>query len=310
VKDTSKIGKIFLAKTSGEGITVQRTDSGWIVNGRYKARKGTLENLMRTLKLQQALYPVPENSHNSVIKTLSGSSIKVELYDRDGDKFNTFYVGGAAYNFSGTYMLQEGASRPYVVQIPNFHGFLTPNYATDFDDWRDRTVMNLQPEEVKWFSVKYIEEPLNSFSIDYTGKQPKVQIDPSLNFEKPLNERRARVFQKYFTDIYCEGYLNGIPQLDSTIRSVPKFCVIDVEAKNGWKQHIEIFKMPLNKRSKNLATADEGDYDIDRFYGVINQNRDTVLLQAYTFDKFFRRGYEFFEEDQATNMMGLPQGKK
>ncbi|HRO43250.1 MAG TPA: DUF4340 domain-containing protein [Flavipsychrobacter sp.] len=310
VKDTSALGKIFLAKTSGENITLQRTDSGWIVNGKYKARKGTLDNLLRTLKLQQPLYPVAENLHNSVIKTLAGSSIKVELYDRDGDKINTFYVGGSAYNFSGTYMLQEGASRPYVVQIPNFHGFLTPNYATDFDDWRDRSVINLQPEEVKSFSIQYISEPLNSFTIDYSSEKPKVNIDPSLTFGKPLNERRAKVYQKYFTDIYAEGYLNGVPEIDSTIASVPKFCIMEVEAKNGWKQRIEIFKMPLNKRSKNLASADEGDYDIDRFYGVINNSKDTVLLQAFTFDKFFRRAYEFYEEDQTTEMMGLPQNKK
>lgn len=309
IKDTSKVGKVFLARTSGETITLERTDAGWVVEGKYKARKATVDNLLRTLKLQEALYPVPENSHDNVVKTLSGSAIKVEVYDRDGDKMNTFYVGGAAYNFAGTYMLQEGASRPYVVQIPNSYGFLTPNFSTDFDDWRDRTVVNLQPNEVKSVSIRYIDEPLNSFTIDFSTDKPIVKLDPTLNFNKPLNERRARVFQKYLTDIYCEGYLNGIEKIDSTISSVPKFCVMEVEAKNGWKQHIEIFKMPLTKRSKNLAIAEEDDFDIDRFYGVINDNRDTVLLQAYTFDKFFRRGYEFFEEDASTNMMGLPQNQ-
>jgi len=310
VKDTSKIGKIFMARTSGESVTVERTSKGWILNGKYKARKGTLDNLLRTLTLQQALYPVAENLHNNVIKTLTGSSVKVELYDLEGEKINTFYVGGSAYNFSGTYMLQEGAKRPYVVQIPNFHGFLTPNYATDFDDWRDRSVINLQPEEVKSFSIQYIAEPLNSFTIDYSSEHPKVIIDPSLNFNEPLNERRAKVYQKYFTDIYAEGYLNGIPDMDSTLASVPKFCIMNVEAKDGWKQKIEIYKMPLNKRSKNLGSAEEGDFDIDRFYGVINNNQDTVLLQAYTFDKFFRRAYEFYQEDETTKMMGIPQGKK
>ena len=310
IKDTASIGKIFLAKTTGENVTVTRTDSGWMLNGKYKARMGTLNNLMRTLYLQEPLYPVSEGSHNNVIKTLAGNSIKVELYDRDGDKINTFYVGSAAYNFSGTYMLQEGAKRPYVVQIPNFHGFLTPNYATEFDDWRDRTVINLPPEAVQSFSIKYPEEPLNSFTIDYSSEKPKVLIDPSLQFNTPLNERRAMVYKKYFTDIYCEGYLNGIPDMDSILASVPKFCEMDIVAKNGWRQHIEIFKMPLNKRSKNLATAEEGDYDIDRFYGVINNNKDTVLLQAFTFDKFFRRAYEFFQEDQTATMMGVPQNKK
>jgi len=310
IRDTGRIGKMFLAKTNGESITLQRTDSGWILNGVYKARMSNVNGLLRTLRQQEALYPVSESQHNSVIKALAGSSVKVELYDRSGNKINAFYVGKAAYNYSGTYMLQEGAKRPYVVQIPNFHGYLTPNYSTDFTDWRDRTVINLPPEQVKSFSIRYTEEPLNSFTIDYSEEKPQVRVDPNLNFPTPLNERRAKVYQKYFTDIYAEGYLNGIEDMDSIIASVPKFCDMEVVAKNGWKQHIQIFKMPLNKRSKNLATADEDDYDIDRFYGVINGGKDTVLLQAFTFDKFFRRAYEFYESDQAQTMMGLPAEKQ
>lgn len=309
VKDTSRVYKIFLVRTSGESITLQRTDSGWTLNGTYKARKGTLNNFLRTISLQEALYPVPEKSHNSIVKALAGNSTKVEIYDRDGDPITVFYVGGPAYN-SGTFMLQQGATTPFVVQIPNFHGFLSPVYSTDFDEWRDRTVINLQPDEITYFSIKYMNEPLNSFSIDYSGEKPTVTLDPSLNFNESLNERRAGVFQKYFTDIYCEGYLNGVAEIDSTIASVPKFCEMNIVATNGRTQHIEIFKMPLNKRSKNLASAEEGDYDIDRFYGVINNRQDTVLLQALTFDKFFRRGYEFFQADQPVSMMGLPEPAK
>lgn len=310
VKDTGRIGKIFLAKTNGESVTLQRTDSGWVLNGTYKTRMSTLNGLLRTLEEQQPLYPVPENQHNSVIKALAGNSVKVELYDLKGKKINSFYVGHGAYNYSGTYMLQEGAKRPYIVQIPHFHGYLTPNYTTDFADWRDRTVINLPADQVKSFSIRYTEEPLNSFTIDYSEEKPKVTIDPNLNFSSPLNERRAMVYRKYFTDIYAEGYLNGIEDMDSVIASVPKFCEMEVVANNGWKQQIDIFKMPLNKRSKNLATADEGDYDIDRFYGVINGGKDTVLLQAFTFDKFFRRAYEFYEADQTQILTGLPAEKK
>lgn len=303
IQDTSNVGEVFLARNDGEEITLTRTDSGWVLNKAYKARTSNVNNLLGTLRMQQAQYPVPETMHNSVIKSLAGGAVKVELYNRKKEKINTFYVGNEAFNYKGTYMLQEGAKTAYVVQIPGFNGYLTPYYSTDFDDWRDRSVMNLKPEEVKSFSINYTAEPGNSFSITQDANGPVVTTDSSNN--NPLNKRRASAYLRFFTDIYCEGYLNDIPGMDSTIASVPKFCEMNVVAKNGWKQHIDIYKMPINKRSKNLNTSDDSDYDIDRFYGVINNYKDTVLLQAYTFDKFFRRGIEFYQADPSDPMSGL-----
>lgn len=309
VRDTAGIGKVFLAKTNGSSITITRTDSGWMLNDAYKARMGTVNSLLRTLHMQEAQFPVPENSHNAVIKSLAASGVKVEVFNRAGKKINTFYVGGGTSGNQGTYMLQEHARRPYIVQIPNFNGYLTPVFSTDFDEWRDRTVINLRPEEVKTFSMQYVEAPKNSFTIQQTDKV-NITADPEVMGNKPLNKRRANAYLRFFSDIYCEGYLNGMPQLDSVIRSVPKFCVMDVTSKSGWQQHIEIFYLPLNRRSKNLATAHEGDYDIDRFYGVINNFRDTVLLQSFTFDKFFRSAYEFFEPEKPVEIMGVPNNAK
>lgn len=301
VKDVNELGKIFLASSSGRSITLIRTDTGWVMPQGYRVRQGTLDNLLRVLHTQEAKYPVPESQHNMVVKVLAGSSVKVELYDREGEKMNSFFVGGSAGNYSGTYMLQEHAKRPYVVQIPNFDGFLTPSYSTDIDDWRDRSVINLQPDEVKHFSIQYAQDSGYSFAIDFSGDKPVVTS--SGQPAGPLNERRVRVYQKYFSENYCEGYLNGIDDLDSIIASVPLFCQMDVTARNGWHQHIDIYKMPLNKRSKNLRVAKEGDYDIDRFYGVINNYRDTVLMQAFTFDKFFRRAQDFYVEDPSVELM-------
>jgi hypothetical protein len=303
IQDTSNVGEVFLARNNGEEITLTRTDSGWVLNKTYKARASNVNNLLGTLRMQQAQYPVPEKMHNSVIKSLAGAAVKVELYNRKGEKINTFYVGNEAFNYKGTYMLQEGAKTAYVVQIPGFNGYLTPYYSTDFDDWRDRSVINLKPEDIKSFSINYTEEPGNSFSITQDANGPVITTDSSNN--NPLNKRRANAYLRFFTDIYCEGYLNDIPGMDSTIASVPKFCEMDVVAKNGWRQHIDIYKMPINKRSKNLNTLDDSDYDIDRFYGVINNYKDTVLLQAYTFDKFFRRGIEFYQADPSDPMSGL-----
>jgi hypothetical protein len=295
VKDTSQIGMIYLAKSSGETIKLKRLASGWTVNDRYKAHRGTLASLLRTLSLQEAIAPVPKASHNNVIKSMAGNSVKVEVYDRDQEKIRTFYVGGLGYNYSGNYMIQENAKKPYLVNIPRFPGIVGPAYTTDIDDWRDRTVFNISADNINSIAIKYPGEPLNSFTLSQNGKL-SVKAEPgAIPSNSPLNEKRIRDYLTFFDNINCEGYLHDIPELPAVMASVPKVCIMDVTGKNNYRQHVEIYRMPLNKRSKNMSSDLYGDYDADRFYATINDNKDTVIVQAFNFGKLWRKAYEFYD---------------
>lgn len=303
ISNTTAIHKIFLANQRGDTISLQKTGDGWMVNGRYPASKRMTETLLQTFKEQFAAYPVPENAHNSVIKSLSGQAIKVEVYDKDGKPVKVFYVGGQVNGNKGTYMLIDGAERPYVVQLPVFEGYVTPRYSTELKDWRDRTVVDLAPEQLASVEIKYLSEDeyLNSFTmVRKDDGSFTVNAHPELKISGELNKRRVAVFAGFFQKVGCEGFLNGIQGLDSIIANAKKRCEITIIDKKGNNRHIDLYWMPTGKRSKNLATSSEGipdEYDADRFYGVINNNKDTVILQNYTFDKMFRKGYEFYAED-------------
>ena len=279
VKDTASIGKLFLAANDGESITVERTDSGWIVNKQYKALPSSLNLVMTTLNQQAALYPVTKGAYENVVKELSTDGVKVEVYDRAGKKMRVFYVGGAAINNSGTNMMMDKAGTPYVVQIQGFTGYLTPRFSTKLRDWRDRTVFNIPADEIKSVSVQYAANPLDGF-----------------------NARRAGVYLKYFTNINCEGYLNGLQDMDTTIRSAPRQSSIDVTGIHGQHQHVDIYWMALNKRSKNRTVSNPDvpdDYDSDRLYAIINNSKDTVLIQQFIFRNIFHKAFEFYQKDDA-----------
>ncbi len=301
IKDTGNVGRIYFANQKGESVTLTRTDEGWVLNDRYKAITKTVNNLLVTMSRQQAMYPVPEKMHNAAITTLATEGIKVELYGRGGTKMRVFHVGGQVNNKNGTYMLMDGAKRPYVVQIPGFEGYVAPRYNVDVERWRDRTVVGLAKEQVRKVKVAYMQEELNSFTVlqDEQGTR-KVEINPQLMKGKEMNERRTDVYLGFMDGIKHEGYLNGTIGLDSIITSVPKRCEIDVEGAGGYTQHIDMYWMPINKRSKNRMVPGvmwDGGFDGDRFYGVINGGKDTVILQNATFDKILRLGYEFYEKD-------------
>lgn len=302
VKNTDAIEQIYMANRKGDNVLLQKTDDGWTVNNKYKARQGMMNILLETIRYQEASYPVPENAHNNVITSLSTNAIKVELYGKDKKEIRTFYVGGQVHNNAGTYMMVEGAKKPYVVQLPVFQGYVTPRYNVYEDDWRSRNIVALTKEELERFTINYPEgEELNDFTLlkkdDGTFT---VDVHEGLSSGKELNQRRVKTFVGFFENINCEGFLNGTLHMDSIIANADKKCAMDITGENT-KQHIDVYWMPVNKRSKNITTPDPDvpdDYDADRYYAVFNQYKDTAIIQRLTFDKLFRKGYEFYEEDE------------
>ncbi len=313
IKDTAMVGTLFLSHASGESILLNRTDSGWILNKAYKPLPSTLNTLLTTLRLQQAIYPTPESAHNRVITQLAGNGIKVEVYDRAGKKMKVFYVGNEVHNYEGTSMLMEGADKSYVVKVGSYTGLLKSRYTTDMMNWRDRTVTDFKAEDIKTASVTYPDEPLNSFSIAVTGEKINLTADPGVIGTQSLNERRVKLFLSFFENLVCEGYLNGEVGLDSVISTLPLKCSIDLTTQKGKHQRLDIYWMPQNQRSKNMDPARHREvpvgYDADRYYAVGNNYKDTMLIQDFTFDKVFRKAYEFYQADPTVDVVGW-EGKK
>lgn len=313
VKDTSSIGKLYLAAANDESILVARTDSGWIVNNRYKALPSTLNLLLSTLATQAAVYPVTKSAYDNVVKNMSTNGIKVEVYGRDGSKMKVFYVGGSAAKNNGTNMLMDGASTPFVVQVPGFNGYLTSRFTTKLKDWRDRTIFNIPPDEIKSISVQYASKPINSFVLSRENGSLVMKADTNISKNlEVFNTRRANIYVKYFTNVNCEGFLNGLEDMNATLKTAPKQSTIDVTGMHGQRQHIDIYWMALNRRSKNTTVSDADvpdDYDADRLYAVINNERDTVMIQYFVFKNIFRKSYEFFQKDVAPSQLSGPQAQ-
>ncbi|MBS1773480.1 MAG: hypothetical protein JST82_11530 [Bacteroidetes bacterium] len=306
IADTANVGKLFLADKRGNKITIERKETGWVIDNKYAAMQTSVNTLLGTLAAQQPVYPAPKQARENVIREMAGNAIKIEVYSKSGDKMRVFYVGGQAINKTGSYMLMEGSEQPYLVQIPGFEGYLTPRYATELKSWRDRVVFDIPRDELATVVVEYPEEALNN----YTYRQDKVgeyavDIDKALSNGKALNMRRATVYSKFFEKVYCEGYLNGVHDMDSVIASVKKRCSVEATDRKGKTQHIDIYWMPINKRSKNMLSPTPGmpaEFDADRFYAVINNAKDTVVIQNATFEKILRMGYEFYTPDDTSTM--------
>jgi hypothetical protein len=315
IKDTANIGRIFISVQGSESILLERSVAGWKLQKQYIAQKSTIDGFLKMLSKQSALYPVPKSMHNNVISTLAGNGIKVELDDLQGKAIRIFYVGGETADQKGTFMLVDGASRPYVVNLPNYQGTLSAFYTNKVLDWRDRTVFDVKPENIASVSIKYPEHNLNSFTLNVDNGKVNLNAHPDIIKMGPLNLRRSSVYLKFFEKVSCEGYLLHFAGMDSILKTVPKYAEIEVHSNKGQLQHVDVYWMPLNRRSKNANAPTEdipdSKFDADRFFAVMNNYKDTVMVQSSVFEKTFRKAYEFFEADPAASnepLKLLPEG--
>lgn len=304
IKNLTKIHRIYLVDKKGASVDLTRAaNNTWVLNGQYKASPRMMATLLETLGGQEAKYPAPKNVHDNIIMSMAGRAIKAEIYDKDGDPIRVFYVGGQAPENAGTYMLMEGAKRPYVVQLPVFQGYLTPRYSTIAKDWRDRTVVALDSANIKSVNITYHQpnEELNTFSLQRAADNSfTIDTHPDLMKGKELNRTRTNSFATFFSQLGCEGFVNGVTDLSTIIANTEKRLTVDIATKDDKEQHIDVYWMPITKRSKNLLRSHEDvpdDYDPDRYYAVTNNYKDTLIIQDKTFNKIFRRGFEFYESD-------------
>ncbi len=298
VKDTANVGRLFIATFDGATALVERTDSGWMLNHSYKAMPSMVRMILTTLAQQEALYPVNKNAVENSVKQLSTLGTKVEVYNRKNQVITKFYVGGAAPNNSGTVMMTEGASQPYVVHIQGFVGVLLNRFSAKEKDWRDRHVFAIAPDQIKSVSVEYADHPEHSFVVAHeTG----TAVVTGAKAGKPadLNLHNANLYLTYFANVNCEGYLNGTEGMDSLIRTGHRHSVIDIETTDGRHHRVESYWIAANKRSKNLVSKDmevPDEYDSDRLYALMDGNKDTVMIQQFVFRPIFRKIGEFFQK--------------
>jgi len=304
IEDTASITKVFLADKENNTVTLTRVNpSQWRVNDEFNAAKDAINVLLKTLMSVEVKEPVSKSGREQIVKLLATTSVKVEIYQKvyrinlfDKIKWfphekltKTYYVGCATQNNMGTYMLIEGTDNPYITHIFGFNGFLTTRYSPLVKDWRDHVVFSMKYPQIKSVSIKIMDDPKNSFKA--VKKSPKdFELFSLLDNKQVSGFDTIKMMELFsaFEDVRYEALVNDLDKLkkDSVISAKP-YIIIDVEGSDGKTYSVTSF---LRK-----APEDEIDqqgnpviYDRDRLFALINDKKDLVLIQFYTFSTIFK----------------------
>lgn len=296
VEEVNDIQKIFLADRKGNRTTLERAGDGWLYNGKYPANPNVMKNLLEAVTRVELQFIPPASATQPMVEDLASDGIKVEVYGKNDKLLKAYYVGGTTPDERGTFMIMEGSEQPYVTQIPNMVGGLRVRYAVKGDQWRDKTVFRMSPEEISYVSIEYPKLKNRSFILEKKGDAYEVKPFYSTTpvVDRPYKKGSAESYLTGFQGIIAEAFENDNPLRDTIVQRLP-FAVITVKTDDGSEQVVRMH--PAISSNRFLET---GPPVYERYLIEVFPENDFMLLQ----DRIVTRvmwGYDFFFLDDSQN---------
>jgi hypothetical protein len=292
VEDTSAVTKIFLANKSGSGSVVleKQPENYWKVNNKYRVRKDAIDNILSTLAALKVKAPVGRASFNNVVKEMSGTATKVEVYS-NSTLIKTIYVGGPTMDYNGTYMMLESSTKPYIVEIPGFEGYLSTRFFTDEEQWKDSKIFYTKFKELKKVVMQDLVNPANSFQVELRPQAiDKEKREVTLvGFPKTQNivefdTVQINSYLQNLINIHYEFQATSIRESkkDSALKK-PLANIFVYSAKQNKK--VSLFAVPAGETKQDFA-GNSIEYDVDKLYACFDDNlKDFYICQYFVFDK-------------------------
>lgn len=302
VDDIAAVERIVLKDNTAKA-DLRREADHWKINGKYKVMQPKMDVLLETLQKIRVDYPVGKTALKNAAKEIETRSVRVELYRKGEDTpFKVYHVGGTTQDSKGTFMRMEvnsaSSEKIYVMHIPGFTGRLDVRYFTDEIEWRDTGIFDYNMDDIAQVSVQYPMQPDFSFNLKAFSTD-SFEITPAHGYETnaggEIYKEGVVKYLSSFDYLNAEMYDNDNPKRDSILGAIP-YATVMVTERNGYSKQMTVFYMPLNKRSKTQfdRAGKRVPYDVDKYYALINNGKDFVIIQNFVFGKIFRRYSDFF----------------
>ena len=179
-------------------------------------------------------------------------------------------------------------------------------FFTDETDWRSREVFAYSPDQIKQIDLVYSGIKDSSFSIVRTDQ--KFELISSKKNPQAANPEIIQYYLKQFKLLNVENFILEPYKKDSLLAIQP-VCVLTVTDMKGESKSINIYYRPVTYRSKMQFTYEDKpiEFDLDKFYGIYNNNRDLAIVQNFVFGKLFV-GPEYFYRQRPSDENTLIKG--
>ncbi len=286
VEDISEVNKIVVVNRTKGVFVFKKNKNIWYVNDTFIANQSLVKNMLSVIKNVKIDYVPTEAAEKNIMRNMLLDGIKVEVYDKSNKPLKEYYVGGSPQNSIGTYFVMDGYSKPLVMTIPGFKGNLRVRFSYSLNNWRDRTVLRENIDEIKRIKAKYFIDKKSSFELVKNGNE--FEILPAFEDQKKINKPLDQKFAKAYLVGFKEKVAEGIIEDKSLIEDVVAQKIIasfDIERLNGTRKSLKIFLAP--DFDQETFPDNEGIYKyfnnkVHRYF-ALNEKGDLFQIQYLVF---------------------------
>jgi hypothetical protein len=270
IKDTAGITQIILTEylknaPTRHKIELKREGGIWRLNETYIANPAKVNVLLETMYLLQVREMVGEKAQKNILKYIADNHIRVEVSFREGEK-KIYFVGGNTPSGSGTMMILDGADKPYITEVAGFQGYLTPRYLPRLNEWRENLLFYAHPSFISEISI-------TSRTPDSTFTLKKVEGRwVGENGERCDSIALGYYLRHYTHKAYAASFAtDDFPgKRDSLLKTKPAHTI----------------RITLTNQNEVVVQLYEKEQDVNQFWGVVNHNKDLLLVQKQVIHKF------------------------
>jgi hypothetical protein len=286
IKNPEDVTAIKLFTSEVEVLLTKNADY-WELNNNYRARTKTVFEFLRVLSTIDVHSPVSKTEKEQVASILKAEGIIVEVY-KGKRAIKRFYVSKPSMNKEKTYMMMTRSDQPYIVRIPLYKGNIADLFTVNENLWRDRTLFDYQPQNMKEISVSYLENPEKSFlAINYSDGSFSLKETNSDSYVESFNIEKLSRYFTYFQNIWFESIAVDLKptEIDSLMNSSP-FVIIKVKDINGNINKLSIYKKLATNQFDEFGKKIE--FDFNRAYALFNENNEILIIQYYICDPILK----------------------
>jgi hypothetical protein len=291
LENMDELNKIVVTKRNDAPLIFTRDGSSWMLNDTFKARPEAINNMLDVIENIRIDYVPPNSATENIMKSFLRHGIKVELYDNNDKSLKKYYVGSSPADGIGTYFVMEGSNKPLVMSVPTMIGTVHTRFNYTIDEWRDKTVLDLEKKDISSIEVSY------PFNKKFSFKIENDELSPLHDFQKPIegkpNKKMIETYLSGFENKAAEYIENKNPEKDSIVAQVP-FCEIRIRTKSNEVKDMRFFYYTNQDFNDTQTSAMDtyNPYHAERFFIQTNWG-DFYLAQHIVFRDIFWK-YDFF----------------
>ena len=202
-------------------------------------------------------------------------------------------MGDATQTNLGSYAILEGLTEPYIIYMPGFRGYVTPQFSPNPVEWFSHQIFSTKLTRIKSAAFIDLEKPENSFYVEKSGTRTFTLLDVHKNV---IQDYDTLVLINMLSEFRLRNYEQFLPKLSQSYKdSIIQFnlfktiSVTDVDNKTTTlKIYHQIDDGSLYKDG-DLIEEVYAEFNRDRCYATINENVDEIYtVQFYHFDRQFQ----------------------